>query len=157
MRDEGYHVELPGSHAELRDAILKGNAKQFGAEANVHQRVPVDDHVRAEPWLKEIEAQWGPAPGKEWTDGQHLFVLGESFGNVLVGIQPPMGYEGDPMRMLFEGGLAPTHAFANFYRWLREDFVCQRRAAFWHPWLSGVYAWQAGRPFRELLARPAHC
>ena len=122
MQDEGYHVELPDSHAELRDAILKGNAKQFGAEANVFQRVPVDDHVRAEPWLAEIEAQWGPAPGKEWTDGQHLFVLGESFGNVLVGIQPPMGYEGDPMRMLFEGGLAPTHAFSHFYRWLREDF-----------------------------------
>ena len=88
----------------------------------MYQRVPVDDHVRAEPWLAEIEAQWGPAPGKEWTDGQHLFVLGESFGNVLVGIQPPMGYEGDPMRMLFEGGLAPTHAFSHFYRWLREDF-----------------------------------
>ncbi len=122
MRDEGYHVDLPDSHAELRDAILKGNAKQFGAEANVFQRVPVDDHVRAEPWLAEIEAQWGPAPGKEWTDGQHLFVLGESFGNVLVGIQPPMGYEGDPMRMLFEGGLAPTHAFSHFYRWLRKDF-----------------------------------
>ena len=122
MRDEGYHVDLPDSHAELRDAILKGNARQFGAEANVFQRVPVDDHVRAEPWLAEIEAQWGPAPGKEWTDGQHLFVLGESFGNVLVGIQPPMGYEGDPMRMLFEGGLAPTHAFSHFYRWLREDF-----------------------------------
>ena len=122
MREEGYHVDLPDSHAELRDAILKGNAKQFGAEANVFQRVPVDDHVRAEPWLAEIEAQWGSAPGKEWTDGQHLFVLGESFGNVLVGIQPPMGYEGDPMRMLFEGGLAPTHAFSHFYRWLREDF-----------------------------------
>ena len=88
----------------------------------MYQRVPVDDHVRAEPWLAEIEAQWGPAPGKEWTDGQHLFVLGESFGNVLVGIQPPMGYEGDPMRMLFEGGLAPTHVFSHFYRWLREDF-----------------------------------
>ena len=122
MRDEGYCVDLPASHAELRDAILNGNAKQFGAEANVYQRVPVDDHVRAEPWLAEIEAQWGPAPGKEWTDGQHLFVLGESFGNVLVGIQPPMGYEGDPMRMLFEGGLAPTHAFSHFYRWLRNDF-----------------------------------
>ena len=50
-----------------------------------------------------------------------FFVLGESFGNVMVGIQPPMGYEGDPMRMLFEGGLAPTHAFP-FYRWLRNDF-----------------------------------
>jgi magnesium chelatase subunit H len=52
-----------------------------------------------------------------------LFVLGESFGNVLVGIQPPMGYEGDPMRMLFEGGLAPTHVFSAFYRWLREEFA----------------------------------
>ncbi|GIS01786.1 MAG: hypothetical protein CM15mP103_03370 [Gammaproteobacteria bacterium] len=31
-----------------------------------------------------------------------------------------MGYEGDPMRMLFEGGLAPTHAFSHFYRWLRR-------------------------------------
>ena len=122
MREEGYCVDLPDSHADLRDAILNGNAKQLGAEANVYKRIPVDDHVRSEPWLTEIEAQWGPAPGKEWTDGQHLFVLGESFGNVLVGIQPPMGYEGDPMRMLFEGGLAPTHAFSAFYRYLREDF-----------------------------------
>ena len=30
MRDEGYYVDLPASHAELRDAILKGNAKQLG-------------------------------------------------------------------------------------------------------------------------------
>ena len=37
-----YHVACR-FHAELRDAILKGNAKQFGAEANVFQRVPVDD------------------------------------------------------------------------------------------------------------------
>jgi len=122
MRDEGYRVELPTDHEALRTAVLQGNARQYGAEANVLERIPVDDHVRAEPWLDEIEAQWGPAPGKEWTDGQHLFVLGQSFGNVMVGIQPPMGYEGDPMRMLFEGGLAPTHAFAAFYRWLREGY-----------------------------------
>ncbi|WP_375457015.1 magnesium chelatase subunit H, partial [uncultured Methylobacterium sp.] len=32
------------------------------------------------------------------------------------------GYEGDPMRLLFEKGFAPTHAFSAFYRWLREDF-----------------------------------
>ncbi|MBT5889582.1 MAG: magnesium chelatase subunit H, partial [Halieaceae bacterium] len=122
MREDGYHVDLPESHEALRDAVLSGNAKQFGAEANVHHRIPVDDHVRSEPWLDEIEAQWGPAPGKELTDGQHLFILGESFGNVLVGIQPSIGYEGDPMRLLFEGGLAPTHAFSAFYRWIREGY-----------------------------------
>src|SRR5262249_29596650 len=32
------------------------------------------------------------------------------------------GYEGDPMRLLFERSFAPTHAFAAFYRWIREDF-----------------------------------
>ena len=122
MKADGYEVALPASHAELRTELLAGNARQFGAEANVHARIPVDDHVRNERWLEEIEAQWGPAPGKEWTDGRHLFVLGKEFGNVFVGIQPPMGYEGDPMRLLFEGGLAPTHAFSAFYRWLREDY-----------------------------------
>ncbi len=123
LRDDGYCVELPESHTDLRNDILSGNAKKYGAEANVHYRIPVDDHVRNETWLGEIESQWGSAPGKEWTDGQHLFILGKEFGNVFVGIQPPMGYEGDPMRLLFEGGLAPTHAFSAFYRWLREDYA----------------------------------
>ena len=30
-------------------------------------------------------------------------MLGAEFGNVLVGIQPAFGYEGDPMRLLFDG------------------------------------------------------
>ena len=49
-------------------------------------------------------------------------MLGERFGNVFVGIQPAFGYEGDPMRLLFERGLAPTHAFSSFYRYIRDDF-----------------------------------
>ena len=68
------------------------------------------------------KAQWGPAPGKQQSDGSSIFVLGERFGNVFVGVQPAFGYEGDPMRLLFEKGFAPTHAFSAFYRWLKEDF-----------------------------------
>ncbi|OZA92621.1 MAG: magnesium chelatase, partial [Erythrobacter sp. 34-65-8] len=49
-------------------------------------------------------------------------VLGAQFGNVFVGVQPAFGYEGDPMRLLFDGDFAPTHAFSAFYRWVREDF-----------------------------------
>jgi magnesium chelatase subunit H len=49
-------------------------------------------------------------------------VLGRQFGHVLVAVQPGFGYEGDPMRLLFEKGMAPTHAFSAFYRYLREDF-----------------------------------
>ena len=122
MRREGYTVDVPASVDDLRERIIHGNAERHGAMANVHVRIPADDHVRREKHLKEIEAQWGPAPGKQQSDGRHLFVLGERFGNVFVGIQPAFGYEGDPMRLLFERGFAPTHAFSAFYRWLREDF-----------------------------------
>ena len=122
MERGGYTVTLPASVDALREQIITGNAARFGAMANVHTRIPANDHVRREKYLREIEAQWGPAPGKQQSDGSSIFVLGERFGNVFVGIQPAFGYEGDPMRLLFEQGFAPTHAFSAFYRWLREDF-----------------------------------
>ncbi len=122
MKRDGYTVEVPATVDALRERIITGNAARFGAQANVHVRISADDHVRRERWLKEIEAQWGAAPGRQQSDGASLFVLGERFGNVFVGIQPAFGYEGDPMRLLFEKGFAPTHAFSAFYRWLREDF-----------------------------------
>ena len=122
MLQAGYSVEMPRDVDALRMRILQGNAQHLGTVANVHARIAVDDHVRRERWLRDIEAQWGPAPGKQLSDGRSLFVLGERFGNVFVGVQPAFGYEGDPMRLLFEKGFAPTHAFSAFYRWLREDF-----------------------------------
>ncbi|MBE7212753.1 MAG: cobaltochelatase subunit CobN, partial [Gluconacetobacter diazotrophicus] len=121
MRDGGYDVALPADVDALRDAVLCGNRDRHGTAANVLARVPLDEHVRREPHLAEIERQWGPAPGAHDTDGRDLFVLGAAFGNVSVTIQPAFGVEGDPMRLLFEGSWAPTHAFCNFYRWLRED------------------------------------
>ena len=122
MKTQGYGVDLPASIDALRASILQGNAAEYGADANVHTLIPTDDHVRREKWLKEIEAQWGPAPGKQLSNGSGVMVLGKQFGKVMVAVQPSFGYEGDPMRLLFEKGLTPTHAFSAFYRYLREDF-----------------------------------
>jgi magnesium chelatase subunit H len=122
LQSAGYRVDLPSDVESLRDKIIAGNAAKYGALANVYKRIPANDHVRREPYLKEIEAQWGPAPGKQQSDGSSIFVFGERFGNVFVGVQPAFGFEGDPMRLLFEKGFAPTHAFSAFYRFLREDF-----------------------------------
>ncbi|MBJ3763207.1 magnesium chelatase subunit H [Maribius pontilimi] len=122
MKAEGYDLDPPETVETLRATVLKGNAAQFGQEANVAAHVSADDLVRNTPWLDEIEAAWGPAPGRQQSDGRGVFVLGAQFGNVFVGVQPAFGYEGDPMRLLFERGFAPTHAFAAFYRWLRDDF-----------------------------------
>ncbi|MEM1264780.1 MAG: magnesium chelatase subunit H [Pseudomonadota bacterium] len=122
MAADGYEVELPETVEALRDAVLKGNAAQHGQEANVHARISADEIVGADPYLSEIEAVWGPAPGRQQSDGGGVFVLGRQFGSVFVGVQPAFGYEGDPMRLLFEKGFAPTHAFNAFYRYLREGF-----------------------------------
>jgi magnesium chelatase subunit H len=122
MKQAGYAVEVPESEDALRNGLLFGNAARYGANANVAARINVDDHVRRQRWLPEIEKAWGPAPGRQQTDGSSLFILGEQFGNVFVGVQPAFGYEGDPMRLLFEQGFAPTHAFAAFYRWISDEF-----------------------------------
>jgi magnesium chelatase subunit H len=122
MAEAGYTVDVPENVDALRDRLLGGNASLFGANANVAARLPVNEHVRRQRWLDQIEAQWGPAPGRHQTDGASLFILGERFGNVFVGVQPAFGYEGDPMRLLFERGFAPTHAFCAFYGWIKQDF-----------------------------------
>ena len=122
MKAAGYDLEPPATVEALRAAVLEGDAKARGTEANVHAHVPVDRMVAKEPHLREIEAAWGPAPGKVQSDGRGVFVLGAQFGKVFVGVQPTFGYEGDPMRLLFEKGFAPTHAFNAFYRYLKEEF-----------------------------------
>ena len=122
MAARGYDLTPPDTVEALRDAVLHGNAATYGQEANVAARVDADAIVARTPWLDEIEAQWGPAPGKVQSDGRGVFVLGAQFGNVFVGLQPAFGYEGDPMRLLFEGSFAPTHAFAQFYLYLRQTF-----------------------------------
>jgi magnesium chelatase subunit H len=123
LKTGGYTVELPASVDDLRQQIIEGNAKRTGALANVHARISADDHVRRERHLDAIEKQWGPAPGRQQSDGAAIQILGRQFGNVFVGVQPAFGYEGDPMRLLFERGFAPTHAFSAFYRYIREDFA----------------------------------
>ena len=123
LKASGYSLEVPESVDALRTTLLEGNAEIHGTDANVAARVSADHHVRHQSWLGDIEKAWGPAPGRHQTNGRDIFILGAQFGNVFVGLQPAFGYEGDPMRLLFESGFAPTHAFAAFYRWIREDFA----------------------------------
>ncbi|MEM9355653.1 MAG: magnesium chelatase subunit H, partial [Pseudomonadota bacterium] len=122
LRRQGYTVDLPQSVDDLRAQVLEGSAQKFGTDANVHAQIDIDDHIRREPYLTEIEAQWGPAPGRQLAYGRSILIQGAQFGNVFVGVQPGFGYEGDPMRLLFEKGFAPTHAFSAFYRYIREEF-----------------------------------
>ena len=122
MKAEGYDVTPPETVDDLRATVLQGNAATYGQAANVAGHVDVETIVRNTPPLAVIELVWGPAPGKIQSDGRGVFILGQHFGKVFVGVQPTFGYEGDPMRLLFERGFAPTHAFIQFYLWLRNTY-----------------------------------
>ena len=122
MKTAGYRLDVPDTVDDLRDAVLGGSSKTYGQDANVAAHVPADVIVSQTPWLNEVETQWGPAPGRVQAEGRGVFVLGKEFGNVFVGLQPGFGYEGDPMRLLFEKGFAPTHAFVTFYQWIQKHF-----------------------------------
>ncbi len=142
MAADGYTLIPPASVEALREMVLKGNAARYGQPANVHATVSAAEIVAKTPWLREVEAAWGPAPGRHQTDGRGVHVLGCQFGNVFVGLQPVFGYEGDPMRLLFERGFAPTHAFTTFYRWLREDFGAD---VFLHFGMHGALEFMPGK------------
>ena len=122
LQGEGYRINMPASLADLREQILHGNAMRYGTSANVAAQISVDDYIEGERWIDAISAQWGPAPGRLQSDGQSIFVYGLDLGAVFIGVQPAFGFEGDPMRLLFEKSFTPTHAFAAFYRYLREQF-----------------------------------
>jgi magnesium chelatase subunit H len=52
-----------------------------------------------------MEAQWGPLDkyaGLNTTASRASLVTGLRLGNVFIGVQPALGVEGDPMRLLFD-------------------------------------------------------
>jgi len=115
-----YRSAIKGRRALLIDACASDPHLSQVFAANLKQRRACV--LDSEAHLAEIEAVWGSAPGKSLANGGGIFVLGATFGNVFVGLQPPFGIEGDPMRLMFDGGFAPTHAFSAFYRRIREGF-----------------------------------
>lgn len=122
---EGYAVEVPASAAELLARIVTGDDKRAplgGAELAVAARLGRLDYERLVPEWRRLRRQWGEFPGRLDTDGRNLLIHGVALGNVFVGVQPSFGFEGDPMRLLFEASATPHPAFVAYYRWLEREF-----------------------------------
>lgn len=69
--------------------------------------------------VRRMEKQWGELGqyrGLMTTARGNLVVPGVQIGKVFVGVQPLLGVEGDPMRLLFERDLTPHPQYAAFYR-----------------------------------------
>jgi magnesium chelatase subunit H len=122
LKGEGYHVDLPESVEMLREMLLGGNSERLGATANVAYQMSVDEYRRVCPFVSEIDAEWGPAPGAINSFGGNLLIQGITIGNIFIGLQPTFGFEDDPMRLLMSKGGTPHHGFAAFYAYLEKVF-----------------------------------
>jgi len=124
LRKAGYTIdELPDTREALMEMILKDpQAKIDSPELNVAYRMSVKEYEEKTWYAKELEENWGPAPGHLNSDGQNLLIFGKTFGNVFIGVQPSFGYEGDPMRLLFSKSASPHHGFAAYYTYLEKVF-----------------------------------
>jgi magnesium chelatase subunit H len=69
-------------------------------------------------------------------------VAGLRLGNVFLGVQPALGVEGDPMRLLFERDLTPHPQYAAFYTHLRAEGY----HAVTHFGMHGTVEWLPGAP-----------
>merc|ERR1711966_147683 len=124
MGGDGYDVgDAPDSKEEIMEAVLNDpEARINSPELNVAYRMSTDEYYELTPYAKDLEENWGPAPGNLNSDGQNLVVYGKKFGNVFIGVQPSFGYEGDPMRLLFAKSASPHHGFAAYYTYLEKIF-----------------------------------
>ena len=120
LRDEGYRVEVPHSADELRGRLLGGNSEQFGAAANVAYQMSVQEYRRLCPYVREVERDWGAAPGAINAFSGELLIQGLRLGNVFIGVQPTFGFEGDPMRLMMARSGSPHHGFMAFYTYLSK-------------------------------------
>ncbi len=142
LQTEGYAVEVPLDAEALRDAVIGGNSESFGAVANVAYRMSADEYLKLCPYAREIEAEWGAAPGQINSFGRDLLIQGVQLGNVFVAVQPTFGYEGDPMRLLMARGGAPHHGFAALYTYLEKVF---RADAVVHTGTHGALEFMPGK------------
>ena len=112
LDEEGYRVELPESADDLRERL----------NGNVSYRMNVQEYRRLCPYVREVERDWGTAPGTINTFGKELLIQGLELGNVFIGVQPTFGFEGDPMRLMMARGGSPHHGFMAFYTYLSKVF-----------------------------------
>ncbi|ACK68018.1 magnesium chelatase, H subunit [Rippkaea orientalis PCC 8801] len=153
LEHQGYTVgNLPEDGEVLIGKVKEADEKiisRRGAETQREGGGVTVEVRRLEEWLgyllrSRIEKQW-----KSLTDtgiktyGEEFQIGGIQLGNIWIGVQPPLGISGDPMRLMFEKDLTPHPQYAAFYKWLQNEFKAD---AVVHFGMHGTVEWLPGSP-----------
>ena len=149
LKEEGYEVgDLPESGEEIVARVKAADEWMpgIGTKETIPTKVSVDQLTEWLSYLQssKIERQWKSLEGTGIKTFKEDFLLGGvQLGNVWIGVQPPLGIAGDPMRLMFERDLTPHPQYAAFYSWLKEDFQAD---AVVHFGMHGTVEWLPGSP-----------
>lgn len=154
LQAQGYDVgELPEDGEALIRQVQAANDENAWAMAiATHPQDTIPDAVNVrqlERWLgylqtSRIEKQWKSLTGTGIkTYGDDFHVGGVQLGNIWIGVQPPLGISGDPMRLMFERDLTPHPQYAAYYQWLQHGFGAD---AVVHFGMHGTVEWLPGSP-----------
>jgi magnesium chelatase subunit H len=154
LKEQGYTVgDIPEDGEELirqikaADEINPVNVETFH-ETSLQNKNTVNART-LEKWLgylftSRIEKQWKYLTGSGIkTYGDEFNIGGVQLGNIWIGVQPPLGIQGDPMRLMFERDLTPHPQYAAYYKWLQNDFQAD---AVVHFGMHGTVEWLPGSP-----------
>jgi magnesium chelatase subunit H len=149
LKEQGYAVgEIPEDGEELIQKVKA--ADEYNNLQNSNGDKPTTISVqKLEKWLgylltSRIEKQWKSLTESGIkTDGENFYIGGIHLGNIWIGVQPPLGLSGDPMRLMFERDLTPHPQYAAYYKWLQNDFQAD---AIVHFGMHGTVEWLPGSP-----------
>ena len=155
LKEQGYDVgDVPTDGESLIEQVRAADnayADQPGSPTAFEQRQELTKvNVRQlEKWLgylltHRIEKQWQSLTGSGIKTYKDDYLLGGvQLGNIWIGVQPPLGISGDPMRLMFERDMTPHPQYAAFYKWLQNDFQAD---AMLHFGMHGTVEWLPGSP-----------
>ncbi len=145
LKKAGYNV---GQLPESADALF--TALDHATDHQIQQNRPDALKVSYETFKEltsprereRIEDRWQKFPGEIVPMGENdVFVGGIKYGNIFIGVQPRIGVQGDPMRLLFDKTNAPHHQYIAFYRWISRQFQAH---AMVHVGMHGSVEWMPG-------------
>jgi magnesium chelatase subunit H len=106
------------AEALARDGGGLGGAVVRGFDVSMDEL----EKVLGKYMTKKVRRAWSEKDRGPGVSGSgSLVVSGLQLGNVWITVQPPLGLEGDPMRLLFERDLTPHPQYCAAYEWMRLD------------------------------------
>ncbi|PSF35683.1 magnesium chelatase subunit H [Aphanothece hegewaldii CCALA 016] len=143
LQKEGYTVNnLPDDGEKIITQVKEADENTIAEDNKVNVQT-------LEKWLgylltSRIEKQWKSLTNTGIkTVGEDFYLGGIQLGNIWIGVQPPLGISGDPMRLMFEKDLTPHPQYAAFYKWLENEFKAD---AVVHFGMHGTVEWLPGSP-----------